>query len=75
MAYFLSFVGRDVMIINEKGGVSAHNPFGMGGSTRTNALAQLSQLIGVRSVPGGFVAGVMMELAMLGEFTGGGVEH
>jgi hypothetical protein len=75
VAYFLSFVGRDVMIINEKEGVSACNPFGMGGSTQTNALAQPSQLIGVRSVPGGFVAGVMTELAMLEEYTGGGVEH
>ena len=75
MAHFLSFVGWDVLIVNEKEGVSACNPLGMGGITGSNALAQLSKFIGVRSIPGGFVAGVPLELAMLEEFACGGVKH
>ncbi len=63
------------MIVYEIEGVSAHNPLFVGGSTRTNALAQPSKFIGVRSVPSGFVAGVMTELAMLKEFASGGIKH
>jgi hypothetical protein len=75
VADFLSFMGWDVMIVYKKEGVSACNPFCVGGSTRTNALAQLSKFIGIKSVPVGFVAGVMTELAMLKEFASGGVKH
>jgi len=31
VADFLSFVGWDVVIVDDKEGVSARNPFGMGG--------------------------------------------
>ncbi len=55
------------MILYKKEEVSACNPLGIGGSTRNNALAQLSKFIGVRSVPGGFVVGVATELATLKE--------
>jgi hypothetical protein len=74
VADFLSFIGWDVMIVYKKEGVSACNPLCVGGSTRTNALAQTSKSIGVRSVPGGFVAGVTTELGMLKEFASGGVK-
>jgi hypothetical protein len=61
-------MGWDAVIVYKK--------VGIGGSTRTGgALAQLSKFIGIRSVPGGFVVGVMTELAMLKEFASGGVEH
>ncbi len=65
VADFLSFMGWDVVIVYKKEAVSACNLLCIGGSTRTNALAQPSKFIGVRSVSGGFVAGVMTELAML----------
>ncbi len=35
----------------------------------------MSKTIGVRRIPGGFVAGATTELAMFEEFTSGGVEH
>ncbi len=63
------------MVVYKKEGVSARNPLCVGESTRTNALAQPSKYIGVRSVSGGFVAGVTTELAMLKEFASEGVEH
>jgi hypothetical protein len=75
VADFLLFMGWDVMVVYKKEGVSAHNPLCIGGSTRTDALAQPSKFIGVRSVPGGFVAGVTAELAMLKKFASGGVKH
>ena len=40
VADFLSFVGRDVGIVDEKEGVSARDLFGGGGSSQTNSLAQ-----------------------------------
>jgi hypothetical protein len=63
------------MIVCKKEGVSARNLLGIGGSTSTNALALPSKFIGVRGVPGGFVAGVTTGLAMLKEFSSGGVQH
>jgi hypothetical protein len=44
---FHLFVGRDVMIINDKERVSAWNPFGLGGGSRNNSLTKLPKLIGV----------------------------
>ncbi len=63
------------MIVYKKEDVCARNPLCVRGSTRTDALAQPSKLIGVRSVPGGSVAGVTSELAMLEKFASGRVEH
>ena len=65
---FLSFVGGNIVIDDEKEGVSDRNSFGVGGGSRTNSLAQSSERIGVGSVPSCLVA-------MLEEFTSGGVEH
>ncbi len=42
VADFLSFVSGDVMIVNDKEGVSARNSFGGGGGSRTNSLTQSS---------------------------------
>jgi len=75
VADFLLFVGRIIVIVDEKEVVSALNSFGVGGGSRTNSLAQSSELIGVGGVPSCLVAGILMELAMLEEFTSGGVEH
>jgi hypothetical protein len=75
VANFFLFMGWDVMILYKKEGVSARDPLGIGGNTRTNVLAQPSKFIGVRGVPDGFVAGVTMELAMLKKFASGGVKH
>jgi hypothetical protein len=72
---FLSFVGGNIVIVDDKEGVSARNSFGAGGGSRPNSLAQSSELVGVGSVPSCLVAGISMELAMLEEFTSGGVEH
>jgi hypothetical protein len=62
-------------MVYNKEGVSARNPFCVDGRTRTNALAQMSNFIGVRSVSGDFVAGVRTELGMFEEFPSGGIEH
>ncbi len=42
VADFLSFVSGDVMIVDDKEGVSASNSFGGGGGSRTNSLTQSS---------------------------------
>jgi hypothetical protein len=75
VADFFPFMDRDVVIVNKKEGVSACNPFCVGGRTKACALALPSKFIGVRYVPGGFVAGVTAELAMFKEFASGGVEQ
>jgi hypothetical protein len=75
VADFLPFMDQDVMVVYKKEGVNAHNPFCVGGRTHAYALADTSNFIGVRRVPGGFVVEVMMELAMCKEFASGGVEH
>jgi hypothetical protein len=75
VADFLSFVGGNIVIVDEKEGVSARNLFGVGGGSRTNSLAQSSELVGVGSVRSCLVTGISTELAMLEEFISGGVEH
>jgi hypothetical protein len=47
VADFFSFVGWYVMIFNDKEGVGACNPFGVGGGPRANSLTQTSKLIGI----------------------------
>ena len=74
-ADFLSFVGGNIVIVNVKEIVSARNPFGEGGGSRPNPLAQSSELVGVGPVPSRFVAGISTELAMFEEFTRGWIEH
>ena len=51
VADFLSFVGGNIVIVDEKEGVSARNLFGSGGGSRSNSLAQSSELVGVGRVP------------------------
>jgi hypothetical protein len=51
-------------MVYNKEGVSARNLFFVDGRTRTNALAQMSKFIGMRSVSGDFVVGVRTELGM-----------
>ncbi len=63
------------MIVNEKESVSARNPFGGGGGSRPNPLAQLSELVGVGPVPSCFVAGILTESVMFEEFTRGWIEY
>jgi hypothetical protein len=75
VADFLSFVGGNIMIVDEKEGVSARNSFGVGDGSRPNSLAQSTKLVGIGSVPSCLVAGISMELAMLKEDTSGGAEH
>jgi hypothetical protein len=75
VADFLSFVGGDIVIVDEKEGVSARNSFRVGGGSQTNSLAQSSEFVGVGSVPSCLVSGISTELAMLEEFTSGGVEN
>jgi hypothetical protein len=75
VADFLPFMEWDVMIVYKKEGVSARNLFCVGGRTSAYALAYLSKFIGVLCVPGGFVAGVTMGLAMFKEFASGVVNH
>ena len=75
VADFLLFVGGNIVIVDEKEGVSARNSFGGGGGSRPNSLAQSSKLVGLGSVPSCLVAEILTELAMLEEFTSGGVEH
>ena len=74
MADFLSFVGGNIVIVDEKEGVSARNLFGSGVGSRSNSLAQSSELVGVGGVPSCIVAGISTELAMFKEFTSGGIE-
>ena len=75
MADFLSFVGGNIVIVDEKEGVSARNSFGGGGGSRPNTLAQSFKLVGVGGAPSCFVAGISTELAMFEELTSGGIEH
>jgi hypothetical protein len=67
-------MAQDVVIVNKEEGISARNPFCVGRRPRAYAWV-LSEFIGVRCVPGNFVAEVTMELAMFKEFASGGVEH
>jgi hypothetical protein len=71
VADFLSFVGGNIVIVDEKESVSARNSFGGGGGSRPNPLAQSSELVGVGCVPSCLVAGILTELAMFEEFTRG----
>jgi hypothetical protein len=77
VAYFLPFVGQYVyvVIVYEKKGVSATHPQGAWGITRADVLAETPEFIGVQGIPGGFVAGVLMELLMFKKFSSGKVEH
>jgi hypothetical protein len=75
VADFLSFVGGNIVTVDEKEGVSAHYSFGVGEGSQNNSLTQSSELVGIGSVPSCLVAGILTELAMLKEFTSGGVEH
>jgi hypothetical protein len=47
VADFLSLVDRDVVIVDEKEGVSARDSFGVGGRSRPNSLTQSAELVGV----------------------------
>jgi hypothetical protein len=75
VADFLPFMAWDVMVVNKEEGVSARNPFCVGRRPRAYALVLPSKFIGVRRVPGGFVAGITTELAMFKKLASGGVEH
>ena len=75
MADFLSFVGGNIVIVDEKESVSARDSFGVGGGSRSNSLAQSSKLFGVGGVLSCLVAGISTELAMFEKFTSGGIEH
>ncbi len=47
VADFLLYVSGDVMIVDDKEGVSVCNPFGGGGGSRPNSLTQSSELVGM----------------------------
>jgi hypothetical protein len=47
VADLFSFVGWYVIIVNDKEGIGACNPFGVGGGPRANSLTQTSKLIGI----------------------------
>jgi hypothetical protein len=65
VAYFLSLVRQNVLVVDEEEGVSSCNPLGTGSIPRADALAQTSKIIGVRGIPRCFVMGIVTELAML----------
>jgi len=71
VADFLSFVGGNIVIVDEKESVSARNLFGGGGGSQPNTLAQSSEHVGVGRVPSCLVAGISTQLAMFKEFTRG----
>ncbi len=75
VADFCSFVGWYVMIVNDKKGVGACNPFGIGGGPRANSLTQTPKLIGMRRIPCGLVARILTKLAMLKKFTSGWIKN
>ena len=65
MAYFLSLVRRDVVVVDVKEHVGTGYMLGVGGLPSADALAETAELIGVQSIPGGFVPRIVSELAML----------
>jgi hypothetical protein len=71
---FLPFVRWNVLVIDEKEGVSSCHMLSAGGIPSSNALAERFKLIGVQGIPRCFVTGITMELAMLKRFTNGRVE-
>ncbi len=75
VADFLLFMARDVVVVDKEEGVSAHNLFCVGRRLCAYALALPFEFISVRHVPGGFVAGITMELTMFEKLASGGVEH
>ncbi len=76
MVWHTSFplVRQNVLVIDEKEGVSPHHTLGAGGIPRANSLAETSKFIGVQGIPHCFVMGTAPELAMLKLFTSGRVE-
>jgi hypothetical protein len=74
MAYFLSLVCQNVMVVNAKESVSTGHVLGAGGLPRANGLAEMAELIGVGGIPSGFVSSLVLELAMLRNVTSGWVK-
>ncbi len=63
------------MVVDDEEGIGARYPLGGLGGSRSNALAKLSQFIGIRSIPLRFVPGVSMELAVLEELASSWIEN
>jgi hypothetical protein len=75
MAYFLSLVQRDVVVVDAKEQVGTATCLELGGIPWADALAEMAKLIGVQSIPFGFVPGIMSELAMLQHIAGWRVKN
>jgi hypothetical protein len=75
IAYFFSLVRQNVMVVNANESVSTGYTHGAGGISRANALAETAELIGVQSIPSGFVLRIASELAMLQDIAGCWVEN
>ncbi len=61
MAYFLSLVCQNIMVVDAKESVSTSYMLGAGGLPRPNALAELAKLIGIQGIPSGFVPRIASE--------------
>jgi hypothetical protein len=64
---FLALVGRNVLVINDVEGVGTRYLLTSWCVARSNALAELAKLVGIGSIPRGFVMGVSTKLAMFKE--------
>ncbi len=65
MAYFLSLVQQDVVVVDAKERVGTGHTLGAGGLSQADALAETAKFIGVQSIPCSFVPRITSELAML----------
>jgi hypothetical protein len=67
VADLLALVGQDVLVINDVEGVGTRYPLTSWSRARSNALAELTYLVGIGSIPCVFVMGVLTQLAMFKE--------
>ena len=62
---FVSAAGRDVLVVNDEEGIGARDTPEFVIGVSSNALAQAAKFVGVGSVPGVRVVGVLVDLAVL----------
>ncbi len=70
MAYCLPLVCWNVMVVDVKESVSTGYTLGAGDLPGADALAEMAKLIGIQSIPSGFVPRIALELAMLQHISG-----
>jgi hypothetical protein len=67
VADFLALVERDVVVVDETGGVGTCYPLAIWRRAGTNALAETTEFVGIGGIPCGFVTGVPTKLAIFKE--------